>query len=129
MDDTSPYWRKEKVSYLAASGGERIPAFLFLPKNARPPYQTVVYFPSSQARVIPSSADLDVRFIDFVIRSGRALLHPIYNDTYERRIAVRTAGPAAFRDLRIQWSKELGRSIDFIETRPDLDRERSRSTD
>ncbi|HQQ78778.1 MAG TPA: protein kinase [Thermoanaerobaculia bacterium] len=121
VDDASPYWRTEKVSYLAASG-ERIPAFLFLPRNARPPYQTVVYFPSSQARVTPSSADLDIRFLDFVIRSGRALLHPIYNDTYERRLAVRPAGPASFRDLRIQWSKELGRSIDFIETRPDLDK-------
>jgi len=122
VDDASPYWRKEKVSYLAAYGGERIPAFLFLPKNSRPPFQTVVYFPSSQARVIPSSADLDMRFLDFVIRSGRALLHPIYNDTYERRLAVRPTGPASFRDLRIQWSKELGRSIDFIETRPDLDK-------
>ena len=121
VDDSSPYWRKEKVSYLAASGGERIPAFLFLPKNAHPPYQTVVYFPSSQARVIPSSADLDMRFLDFVIRSGRALLHPIYNDTYERRLTARPTGPASFRDLRIQWSKELGRSIDFIETRPELD--------
>ncbi len=121
VDDSSPYWRKEKVSYLAASG-ERIPAFLFLPRNARPPYQTVVYFPSSQARVTPSSADLDMRFLDFVIRSGRALLHPIYNDTYERRLAVRPSGPAAFRDLRIQWSKEVGRSIDFVETRPDLDK-------
>jgi len=122
VDDSSPYWRKESVSYLAASGGERIPAVLFLPKNARPPFQTVVYFPSSQARVIPTSADLDMRFVDFVIRSGRALLHPIYKDTYERRLAERPTGPASFRDLRIQWSKELGRSIDFIETRPDLDK-------
>jgi tRNA A-37 threonylcarbamoyl transferase component Bud32 len=122
-DDASPYWRKERVSYRAAYGGERIPAILFLPKNARPPYQTVVFFPSSHARVIPSSADLDVRFIDFVIRSGRALLHPIYKDTYERRIAVRTSGPSAFRDLVIQWSKDLGRSLDFVETRPDLDHE------
>lgn len=122
VDDASPYWSKQKVSYLAASGGERIPAFLFLPKNARPPYQTVVYFPSSQARLTPTSADLDMRFLDFVIRSGRALLHPIYKDTYERRVAAGTSGPAFFRDLRIQWSKELGRSIDFIETRPDLDK-------
>jgi tRNA A-37 threonylcarbamoyl transferase component Bud32/pimeloyl-ACP methyl ester carboxylesterase len=121
MDDSSPYWRKERVSYLAASGGERIPAVLFLPKNAHPPYQTVVYFPSSQARVIRSSADLDMRFLDFVIRSGRALLHPIYKDTYERHVTARTSGPAFFRDLRIQWSKELGRSLDFVETRPELD--------
>jgi hypothetical protein len=36
VDDSSPYWRKEKVSFAAAYGDERVPAFVFLPKNARP---------------------------------------------------------------------------------------------
>jgi hypothetical protein len=48
-DDSSPYWKKESISYSAAYGSERIPAFLFLPKNTAPPYQTVVYFPHSGA--------------------------------------------------------------------------------
>ena len=45
VDDSSPEWRMEKVSYAAAYGGERIPAYLFLPKNAKPPYQVMVVFP------------------------------------------------------------------------------------
>lgn len=36
-DDSSPYWRKEKVSFRAAYGSERVPAYLFLPRNAVPP--------------------------------------------------------------------------------------------
>ena len=47
VDDSSPEWRLEKVSYAAAYGDERIPAYLFLPKHAKPPYQTIVYFPGS----------------------------------------------------------------------------------
>ena len=39
VDDSSREWRIEKVSYAAAYGDERISAYLFLPKNAKPPYQ------------------------------------------------------------------------------------------
>src|SRR5207342_2001981 len=49
VDDSSPYWRKEKVSFSAAYGNERVPAFVFLPKNARPPFQALVYSPSAGA--------------------------------------------------------------------------------
>jgi pimeloyl-ACP methyl ester carboxylesterase len=116
-----PYWRKQKVSYAAAYGGERIPAYLFLPKNARPPYQTVLYFPSNVARVGSPTDEMDLRHIDFVVRSGRAVLFPIYQDTYVRRLEVRPSTPNLRRDLVIQWSKDVGRSIDYLQTRKDLD--------
>ncbi len=121
-DDTSPYWKKVKVSYRAAYGNERIPAFLFLPRNASPPYQTVVYFPSSQAQIFTSSEELDTRWLDFVIRSGRAALFPIYKETYERQSPSGEEGPSFRRDMVIAWSKDLGRSLDYLETRPDIDR-------
>jgi serine/threonine protein kinase/formylglycine-generating enzyme required for sulfatase activity len=38
-------WIREKVTFDAAYGGERVMAYLFLPKNTSPPYQTVIYFP------------------------------------------------------------------------------------
>ena len=49
VDDSNENWRKEKVSYRAAYGGERIPAYLYLPKNAKPPYQTVLWVPGGYA--------------------------------------------------------------------------------
>ncbi len=121
VDDTSPYWRREKVSLLAAYGNERVPVFLFLPKNARPPYQTVVFFPHSGARITRSTAEMDMTVIDFVVRSGRALCYPVYQDTYERHVERTAPGPNFRRDLVIQWSKDLGRAIDWLETRKDLD--------
>src|SRR5205085_3406653 len=39
-------WRKERVSYTTAYG-ERMTAYMFLPRNVSPPYQTIVYFPGS----------------------------------------------------------------------------------
>ena len=122
MDDTSPYWRRERVGFDAAYGRERVPAYLFLPKKAAPPYQTVVYFPSSLALRMPSSEDIETRFFDFVVRSGRAVLLPIYKGTYERRDRSSLGGPNELRDRVIAWSKDLGRSLDYLETRSDIDR-------
>ena len=48
VDDSSPEWRVEKVSYAAAYGDERIPAYLFLPKHTKPPYQAIVFFPDPE---------------------------------------------------------------------------------
>ena len=124
VDDTSPYWKREKVSVLSAYGSERVPIFLFLPKNARPPFQTVVFFPHSGARIARSTADMDMTVIDFVMRSGRALCYPVYRDTYERHVERAASGQNFRRDLVIQWSKDLGRALDWLETRPEVDKSR-----
>jgi dipeptidyl aminopeptidase/acylaminoacyl peptidase len=122
VDDSSEHWRREKIAFNAAYGNERVMAHLFLPRNASPPYQTVIFFPGGGALYLSSSNDLYLRLdpMDFVVRSGRALLHPIYKGTYERRIRG-AWGSLTMRDLAIQWSKDLGRSIDYLETRPDID--------
>jgi formylglycine-generating enzyme required for sulfatase activity/tRNA A-37 threonylcarbamoyl transferase component Bud32/dienelactone hydrolase len=120
VDDSSPYWRKEKVSFAAAYGSERMPAYLFLPKNATPPYQTVVLFPSAYGLAVPSSNTLDLGTFEFIIRSGRALLYPVYKGTFERR-TTGPLGPSAIRDLGIQMAKDLFRAVDYLETRGEVD--------
>jgi formylglycine-generating enzyme required for sulfatase activity len=118
------HWRREKVSFDAAYGSERVTAHLFLPRNASPPYQTVVYVPSGEALRLRSSDELRMKYMEFLLRSGRAVMHPIYKGTYERRLRESAGGPGEDRDLLIQISKDLGRSIDYLETRADIDRER-----
>ena len=56
-DDSSPYWRSEKVSFQAAYGNERVIAYLYLPKNAEPPYQVVTFFPGANTLVARTIAD------------------------------------------------------------------------
>ena len=93
--EEAEHWRREKVSFDAAYGRERVPAYLFLPRNARPPYQTVVFWPAGEATRLRSSADIRLKYVEFLLRSGRAVLHPIYKGTYERRCG--TQGRAAPR--------------------------------
>src|SRR5712692_6698672 len=80
-------WRKEKVSYRAAYGDERIPAFLYLPRNAQPPYQAVLWAPGGYAYFLRSSeTGLSTEYFKFLLRTGRAVLYPVYKGTFERRI-------------------------------------------
>jgi predicted esterase len=121
-DDTSPFWRVERISYAATYGNERIIAHLFLPKNAKPPYQTVVYFPSAAALSLRSFEEAELSYLGFAVKSGRALLLPMYKGTYERRLASPPAGPNGQRDLTIAQIKDVRRSVDYLETRKDIDR-------
>jgi serine/threonine protein kinase/dienelactone hydrolase len=119
-------WRKEKVTIDAAYGKERMVLYLFLPSHVRPPFQTVVFFPSARVVGIPNSEKLgDMQCIDYIMQSGRAVLYPVYKGLYERSTGA-LPGPdtAAGRDIMIQDSKDLGRSVDYLETRTDLDRNR-----
>jgi len=120
VDDSSVDWRKETVSFAAAYGGERVTAYFFTPKSVRPPYQTIVLFPSSYATAVPSSANLDLTTFDFLIKSGRALIYPVYQGTFERRGNV-TPGPNGRRDMQVQWAKDLFRAVDYLATRQDVD--------
>ncbi|HRZ46470.1 MAG TPA: protein kinase [Candidatus Paceibacterota bacterium] len=131
--DTSLFWREEKIRFDAAYGGERVIAHLFLPKTGKAPYQTVIFFPGVNAVSEESFTGLPYgAFTEYVIQSGRALLFPIYYGTYERPAArgriwsfasvVET--PWAYRDWMVFTTKDLGRCIDFLETRRDIDSQR-----
>jgi len=119
-------WTKQKITFDTAYGNERMAAYLFLPRTARPPWHTVVFFPSARVLGIARSDTLgDLRFIDFVIKSGRAVMYPIYQGMYERQATVTAVpGPTLARDAMIEWSKDLGRSLDYLESRADIDRSR-----
>lgn len=125
VDDTSPFWRKEKISFDAAYGNERVVAYLYLPKEGVPPYQTVIFFPGSAAAALRSSKDLATGHIDFLVRSGRAVLYPVYKSTYERGdgFGFYDIGltPNSWKDHAVLWHKDFARSVDLLESRPDVD--------
>jgi eukaryotic-like serine/threonine-protein kinase len=122
-------WTREKITFDAAYGKERVAAFLFLPKDVPPPYQVVVFYPSSRVFGMPNSSTLaDMEFVDYVIKSGRAVMYPIYQGTYERlNETLRRQGsvlptPSRNRELLVQRYKDLARAIDYLESRADIDK-------
>ncbi|HET7294671.1 MAG TPA: protein kinase [Vicinamibacteria bacterium] len=120
----TPSGARQKISFDAAYSGDRMIAYLFLPPAGKPPYQVVVYFPGSGALSTRSSASLELGRVDFLARSGRAVIWPIYKGTYERGGEMRSDYPeetAFYKDHVVMWGKDLSRSIDYLETRPDID--------
>jgi hypothetical protein len=125
-------WIKERVTFNAAYGNERMIAYLFLPKKGTPPYQTVVYFPGSPAIFVRSSESYAIPFLvtlepgsrAFIPKSGRAIIYPIYKGTFERGGDLKSDYPDEthfYKEHVIMWAKDLSRSIDYLETRGDID--------
>ena len=128
-DDSSEDWTKEKITFDTAYGDERMMAYFFLPKNATPPYQTIIYFPGSNALFYESSEDMEEFiewpiFVSFLVKNGRAVLFPVYKGTFERRddaLAHADENSHLYTEYRIQLVKDFKRSIDYLETRQDID--------
>ncbi len=122
-DESASDWKTERMSFNAAYGHERMIVWLYLPKHAKPPFQTVIYFPAGASRILPRIDQAEVKRFDFLMRSGRAVVLPVYQGTYERRQA-HPQGPSRERDLVIQQVQDFRRSIDYLETRADIAHDR-----
>jgi class 3 adenylate cyclase/dienelactone hydrolase len=121
----SEFWTCEKISFITAYDNERILAYLYLPKNTSPPYQTIIFFPGSGAisrnEYIPSVTY--TRHFDFLLKSGRALMLPIYKGTFERGDELTSDiqdTSIFYKEHVIMWVKDIKRSMDYLETRDDI---------
>jgi hypothetical protein len=126
VDDAGSYWRRETVSFTAAYGNERMIAHLFLPRDVAPPYQAVIYAASSAANQHSSVESLRSDPAFFIPRSGRALVWPATEGTLERgggRGWPFVSSPRGQRDVMIHKVNDLQRTVDYLETREDIDRD------
>jgi dienelactone hydrolase len=119
----------EIVSYEGVGWG-RIRAYLYPPAEYKPPYQAVVLFPGSSAAVLQPDPDpLSAPRIQHFVASGRAVLIPIVRNTYSRAYpdqppGMNTTWPRPTReyvDLTRSWVSEMRRSIDYLESRSEID--------
>ena len=118
----SDEWIRQWVEFNAAYGNERMAAFVFIPKKGTPPYQTVVYYPGSGA--IHTNSSKDMKPHAYIINSGRAIVYPILKSTYERRDELISDYPdesVFWKEHIIMWVKDFMRTIDYLETRKDID--------
>jgi len=117
-------WKLDVVSIDAAYNNERMQLYVYLPKKFSGPREAVIYFPGSSGayykRYDPASIN---QSIVFIVKSGRALIVPIYKGTYERHDDLKHVSPnesILYKDHVIYWGKDIGRTIDYLETRKDI---------
>ncbi|MEJ2636976.1 MAG: protein kinase [Calditrichia bacterium] len=130
MDSTNKDWIVEKVLYNTAYNNERMYANLYLPRNISKPFQIIVYFPGTFAFSYSSVSTRENWFqfqlIDFIIKNGRAVIIPAYKGTYGRKVEdayqIYKGRPTRrYVEYLIQVIKDFRRTIDFLESRPDID--------
>ncbi len=117
------FWTAEKISFDAGYNNERMEAYLYLPKNSKPPYQTVLFFPGSGDIFSKKYNPASIGNIDFILKSGRAVIRPIYKGTHERHDDLKSDLPEEtvfYKDHVIMWRKDIGRSLDYMESRKDI---------
>ena len=119
------HWIREKVEFEAPYGNERMAAYLFLPKNAVQPYQTLLYWPGATAWRMNSSEEfLELGQVDFLIKNGRAIVFPIIAGTYERKNASENDCKnwrVCDKNNAIKFVQEFQKTLDYLETRSDID--------
>jgi len=123
VDESHQDWRRERVSVRAAYGDDRVPVQLFIPHNAQPPYQVVINFPGGDAILLDSSRQAGLHHVEPFLRSGRAVVYPVYQGTFERKLSD-MSGPFGVRQLLVNQVKDLRRTIDYLGSREDIDMDR-----
>jgi len=129
-DDSEEDWIMEKFSFNAAYENERMIAYIFLPKSGKPPYQTMIFFPGSYAVYDVHFPDKwFFYFCDFLLKNGIAAVMPIYKSTYERAGSMPRSNHSSneshlYTEYLIKWVKDFSRTIDYLETRADIDTSR-----
>ncbi len=117
-EDLSAFTRREKVSFRAAYGNERMAAYLFLPRTGKPPFQTVIYYPGSGAWSLRSVSDYgSAETFERHTAHGRAFVFPVLHGTFERMAPAGQPGRTTPMETRIMRVKDFRRTIDYLETR------------
>ena len=131
VDTSNTDWIVEKVSFDAAYNKERIYADLYLPRHVTKPYQTLIFFPGSMAIDFQSFEQdwLFSQLRSFIMKNGRAIMLPAYQGTYGRKVEdamdIHVGKPTRrYVEYLIQVVKDFRRSVDYLESRPDVDSEK-----
>jgi hypothetical protein len=118
-----PKWKVDKVTIDAGYNRERMDVYLFFPKDVQPPYQPIIYLDGSQIIFMDAFKTQNVKELEFIVKSGRVLVFPVLKGTYERRDELNNDYPAEtvfYRDHLVMWRRDIGRTIDYLETRSEF---------
>ena len=119
-------WRRETVSFVGAAG-IRVVAYLYLPRNAAPPYHVVHFLPTDAAYYGFNLRDEMEIVAGPYVKAGRAVFGVVLEGYRERPFASPdqpSMNTVAFREQVVRWATDLGRGVDVLTSRPDIDTSR-----
>jgi len=120
-------WTIDEVA-LTFADGDALTLYVVLPRNRKGPLQPVLYGPGGGGIKMPNRAVLEqLNVADVVVTGGRALIIPIWPDSYQRALPT-SADSAVLADqwthAMVQTFEDGVRTIDYLATRDDIDAQR-----
>jgi eukaryotic-like serine/threonine-protein kinase len=126
----TPLWIAERV-VLRFTAEERATLYIVRPKVHTAALQPIIYAPPQNCCTIKRDNDNileQLRVAEFVANSGRALVLPVWSGSYERW-QPEPLEPDALRDRQreyaLAWNRDLGITIDYLQSRADIDASRA----
>jgi formylglycine-generating enzyme required for sulfatase activity/predicted esterase len=118
-------WTVDEHS-LQYSENETFVVYVFQPNSGKTPYQTIIYGPPGNAmRSLPNRVVLDLLpNFSYLLRSGRAVVVPIWAGSYERYEASEVdvdLRVAQDRRAALTWYRDAVDTVNYVETLPGLD--------
>lgn len=121
----APEWYREKLEFNGANDASAF-GYLYLPKNAKAPYQVITYLPAGDVyggyATVPTHVET---FASSQIKAGRAVFAVVLKGFIGREHPPGRKPPTIesirFRDEVVNDVRDVQRGLDYLETRPDLD--------
>jgi len=121
-------WRAEEI-ILSFNTDDQFVLYTVSPIAPRGSTQPIVYMPhGGPVRKIPNRAVLDfIEYLTFIPRSGRTLVMPIWEQTAQRYQPFPTNDSPESADfarkVAMTWYEDVATTIDYLESREDIDSE------
>ncbi|MCJ7452118.1 MAG: protein kinase [Steroidobacteraceae bacterium] len=129
-DSSNPAWTVERVTLPTGYDNTSFAVQLFLTTDRRSPSGVIFYLPHSGEFTAPvTTAEFDPATggvpLDFLVKSGWALAVVAFDGAYERQWSAERSQSMNYTERRRlqqrHWREELGRTIDYLSTRDDVD--------
>ena len=118
-----PDWIRERL-WIDGRKGDSVLVYIYLPRNAEPPFQPVVHIPSNAAFGQSGVSVIVEEGVSGLIKAGRAIVAPVFSGMIERE-GAQPSRPAPnsveFRDLMVWHATEMRLAMDYAAARPDID--------
>lgn len=113
-------FKRHRISFDIDDSGARMHMYLYLPDDDGGRHRVMLYWASSHGFVLTDIEQFRLH-LDFMLKRGWAVAMPIFDHTFERGDGrFPSFSGIEYRDQFIRWMREMRRSLDYLETRADL---------
>ena len=129
LRSTNPAWTRRRIELPTGYDDTTFAVDLFLPTIGKPPYSVIFYMPHAGEFLANVTLDdfnpADEFRLGYLLKAGRGIAVIAFDGAYQRRWPAERLRAMSFDDryrtLLKHWREELGRTIDYLAERPDVD--------